>query len=801
MQRGALPSDEIAPESLAQESVTLDGLKERAEIAVDRFGIAHIRAESLDDLFFAQGFNAARDRLWQIDLWRKRGLGLLAADFGPGFLAQDRAARLFLYRGDMQREWAAYGCADMRAVCEAFTRGINAYVGLTEREPARLPPEFVALGTRPARWAAQDVVRIRSHGLTRNAISEIMRAIVLSRSDQRTDGLRAHLDPPAEASPAKGLDLSHLSLEALDVFKLALAGVSFSKRRLSATLAEAGRWSKVNELGEIIEDLAATGSNNWVVHGSRTASGRPILANDPHRAHAVPSLRYLVHLSAPGFDAIGAGEPAVPGISIGHNGEIAFGLTIFPADQEDVYVYDTEKGAPDRYRHGDGVEAMRVVEDEIAVKGAPAQKVTLKFTRHGPVIHEDAEHRLAVALRSVWAEPGAAAYLSSLSVMRAKDFDGFRQAMRGWGAPSVNMVYADVAGNIAWLPAGHIPKRPNWNGLLPVPGDGSHEWDGFISRDELPVRLNPAEGYVATANEMNLPPDWPHARLPISHEWTERSRATRIHEVLGARSAETVASSGALQTDVVSMPARRLMRLLAGLAAGVAETDLAQALALLRGWDCALAPRSAGAALFELWWMRHLRPRLLAKLAPDAGLAKLLAPGDIDGILAALETPDARFGEDARGGRDSLLRESLAAAVGDGRARLGADPAGWRWGALHHGYFEHALSARGLVEQRLDVGPLPMGGSSSTPMHTGYRLSDFRVTHGASVRLVMDVGAWDESLCMNSPGQSGDPRSPHYGDLASPWSKGEFVPLLYSRARIEPEIVQRIELKPGAGQG
>jgi penicillin amidase len=782
------------------ETHILTDLKAKAEIAVDRFGIAHITAASLDDLFFAQGFNAARDRLWQIDLWRKRGLGLLSADFGPGFLMQDRAQRLFLYRGDMEAEWAAYACGDMRAICEAFTCGINAYVALTEREPQRLPPEFTTLGTRPARWNPEDVVRIRSHGLTRNAISEIMRAIVMSRADAATDLLRANLDPPAQARLDEGLDFGNIGVEALDVFRLAIAGVSFSKDRLEASLGEARRWSKVNELGEVVEDLAASGSNNWAIHGSRTASGRPIVANDPHRAHAVPSLRYLVHLKAPGFDAIGAGEPAVPGISIGHNGAIAFGLTIFCADQEDVYVYETQASAPDRYRHGEGFEAMRVVEEDIAVKGAPAQKVTLKFTRHGPVIHEDAAHNVAIAVRSVWSEPGSAAYLTSLAAMRARDFEGFRQVLGSWGAPSVNMVYGDVAGNIAWLPAGKMPKRPNWNGLLPVAGDGRHEWDGFVPMHDLPVRLNPQEGFVATANEMNLPKDWPHARIPIGHEWSERSRTTRIHEVLGARRSESIASSCALQTDVVSMPARRLTRLLAGLAGG--EGDAALGLSLLRGWDCALEAHSAAAALFEIWWMRHLRLRLLARLSKDAALAKLLLPGDVDGMLNALETPDARFGADPGAAGDALLRETLASAVAECRERLGADPGFWRWGALHHGYFEHALSNLSAPSApRLDVGPLPKGGSGSTPMHTGYRPSDFRITHGASVRIVMDVGEWDNSLCINAPGQSGDPRSPHYGDLAAAWARGEYVPMLYSRARIEPEIVERIELVPGAGQG
>jgi len=783
--------------SVSQESLVVPGLERAAEIAVDRFGVPHIRAESLTDLFFAQGFNAARDRLWQIDLWRKRGLGLLAADFGPGFLMQDRAARLFLYRGDMEAEWAAYGSPDMRAICEAFTVGINAYVALTEREPQRLPPEFAALGTRPSRWAVEDVVRIRSHGLTRNAISEILRAIILARSDAATDALRSHLDPPTKARLAAGLDLDGLGVEAIDLFKLAIAGVTFTKERLAATLAEAPRWSKVNELGEVVEDLAQTGSNNWVIHGSRTASGRPILANDPHRAHAVPSLRYLVHLKAPGFDGIGAGEPAVPGISIGHNGTIAFGLTIFCADQEDVYVYETERNAPDRYRYEGGYEAMQICGEVFAVKGEPNQTLRLKFSRHGPIIHEDAARRRAIAVKSVWFAPGGAAYLASLAAMRAKNFAAFRDAVGHWGAPSINMVYADVEGNVAWMPAGRMPRRPNWNGLLPVPGDGSHEWAGFAPQAELPLRFNPPEGFVATANQMNLPQDWPHARLPIGHEWSERSRATRIHEVLGATKGDSIASSRALQTDVTSLPARRLTRLLARLPRLDGEAGIGQA--LLGDWDCRLTADSAAAALFEIWWMRHLRLKVLSRFSPDAAIAKLMLPGDMDGMLELVERPDARFGKEPGAQRDALLRETIAAAVGECRTKLGEDPGAWHWGALHHGFFEHALSNLELPGiPPLDVGPLPKGGSSSTPMHTGYRPSDFRITYGASVRVIVDVGEWDESVCLNSPGQSGDPRSPHYRDLAATWARGDYVPMLYSEAKIAPEITARIALLPGS---
>lgn len=773
------------------------GLDAPARITVDRWGIPHIRAESLRDLFFAQGFNAARDRLWQIDLWRKRGLGLLAADFGPGFLAQDHASRLFLYRGDMAAEWVAYA-PDTQAICAAFTAGINAYVALTEREPARLPPEFALLGTRPARWRAEDVVRIRSHSLTRNALSEILRAHVLARADLATDLLRKDIAPPVTPHAAEGMDLGTIALDAATLFRLATAGVTFTPERLAATLDEAWQWTSVTDLGEVMRTAGMEGSNNWAVAASRTATGRPILASDPHRTHSVPPLRYLVHLTAPGFDAIGMGEPAVPGISMGHNGTAAFSVTIFGADQEDIHLYETAPDRPDAYRYGEGWEDMAVVRERFAVKGAPDQTLTLRFTRHGPVIAADAARRQAIAVRTVWSAPGSAAYLASLSGMRATCVEEYRASLRRWGAPSVNHVYADTSGTIAWMPAGFTPIRPNWNGLLPVPGDGRYEWAGFLDLDDMPREVDPPSGFVATANAMNLPADWDHAARQIGFEWIESSRAVRIHEVLGADTAHSIAAACALQTDVTSVPARRLQALLASLRG--ASEEAAGGLALFAGWDCRLSADSPAAALAELWWTRHLKPALLARLVPDEQLRPLLLPGDVASLLRVLELPDARFGPMPTAARDLLLLETLEAAMRDCAARMGRDSAAWAWGRLHHAQFQHALSGAG-ADPSFDAGPWPIGGSASTPMHTGYRPGDFRVIAGASVRLVMDVGDWDNSVCVNTPGQSGDPRSPHYRDLGPTWAAGSYVPLLYGAAAVERAAERVIVLAPDpAGQ-
>ncbi|MCB1488916.1 MAG: penicillin acylase family protein [Bauldia sp.] len=777
------------------QSYVVNGLSHDATITVDQWGIPHIKAETLDDMFFVQGFNAARDRLWQIDLWRKRGLGLLAEDFGPGYVAQDRASRLFLYRGYMDAEWAVYA-PDAKAICESFVAGINAYIDLLGEHPDWLPPEFATLGYRPSKWEAADVVRIRVHSWMRNAVSEVLRANIMSRTSAKVDRLRQSVSHDHVPEAPGGLDLATIPLEVIDLFKLALAPIVFSDDRLAAREDEWGLWTKVTPAGDVIRDATSQGSNNWVIDGSRTVTNRPIMANDPHRAHAVPSLRYIVHLSSPEFDGIGAGEPVLPGIMIGHNGTIAFGLTLFfGPDEEDLYVYETEPGNPDSYRYGDGYEAMRIVTETIKVKGAPDEEVTLKFTRHGPVIHEDAAKGRAYAIRSVWFEPGASPYATSLSAMRARDFNTFKSDLERWSVPAVNMVYADIGGNIAWVVAAQSPIRRNWDGLTPVPGDGRFEWDGFYTARELPSELNPASGILMTANEMNLPEDWAHDEMQVGFEWYEGARATRLTETLAATEKHSVESSCAMQTDIVSMPAKRLVALLASLDAE--DTEQEKALAELRGFDGALKANSGRAALCEVWWSKHLRPGVLAALASDAAVVPLLAPGDIDSVLDALENPEPWFDGSPKAARDALLLRTLGEAWRECERLMGPDPDAWAWGQIHHGYFEHPLTRLSPdAAASLDIGPVPTAGSDSTPMNTMYRPSDFRVVLGASFRVVVDVGDWDKSVCINAPGQSGDPRSPHYGDLTPAWAAGDYVPLLYSEAAIAEAAELRIELKP-----
>jgi len=764
------------------------GLQEPAEILVDRWGIAHMYAQSLDDAFFVQGFNAARDRLWQIDFWRKRGLGQLAKTFGPAYVENDRAARLFLYRGDMYREWLAYG-SDAKRIAEAFTRGVNAYVQQTRKNPELLPIEFQQLGYLPELWRAQDIVRIRAHGLTRNAVSEVARARTICNADVTLDELRRGLEPSWRASIPEGLDPCTVPANVMEVYRLATAPIRFAPN----TTADKAQAPDVNAMLAALETNArAMGSNNWAISGARTTTGRPILANDPHRSHSAPSLRYIAHISAPGLDVVGAGEPFLPGISIGHNGTIAFGLTIFSIDQEDVYFYETNPQNPDEYRYQGRWEPMTVLRETIEVKGEPNREVTLRFTRHGPVVLEEPEKGRAYVLRVAWLDDGMAPYFGSVDFIRARNWDQFTAAMNRWGAPSENQVYADTSGNIGWVPGGLTPIRPNWDGLLPVPGDGRYEWAGYRHNDELPREHNPERGWVATANALGLPAGYP-AENKIGFEWTDPARITRITEVFNQGTPISMADSMALQHDVYSTHAKQLVPLLKTLDS--TDPEVRRAVDMLSGWNLQVAKDSAAAALYEVWFALHLRRAVIERLAPPEKRA-LLGEGDTRVIIALLRNPDGRWGSDPMAARRQVLESSLKAAMADTARLLGTDVTTWQWGRLHHAMFVHPLDA--LLEEGTgaSVGPVSKSGDGFTVNASRYRNNDFRLLSGASFRMVLDVGNWDSSRVINTPGQSGDPRNPHYRDMVSDWEAGRYVPLLYTRAAVEAETRQRIRLQP-----
>jgi len=764
--------------AVRQETAAVPGLSQPAEIIVDRWGVPHIYARTSRDAFFLQGWNAARDRLWQIDLWRKRGLGRLSASLGPAYVAQDRAARLFLYRGDMAAEWAAYDPIGREAV-EAFAAGVNAYVADVRAGKRPLPVEFALTRSQPEDWKPEDILRIRSHALVNNVTSEVARARTICAGGVEADTLRRKLEPAHKVTVPKGLDPCRVPADVLVDYVLATEPVSFTP------LARTAEADAPKDLAQVIDERSAEGSNNWTISAARSATGRPILANDPHRPVGVPALRYIAHLDAPGLSIIGAGEPALPGVSFGHNGTAAFGITINYVDQEDLYAYEVRGNA---YRYRGGFEPMRTIRETIEVKGGPAQDVELRFTRHGPVIWQDTAR--AFAIRTVWNEPGLAGYFGSSRMWRAKGWDDFQTARNRWGAPPLNLVYADTKGDIGWAVAARTPVRVGWDGLMPVPGDGRYEWKGFLEDGGLPTVKNPTAGYFATANAMNIPaePAYPREARQLGFEWADRSRSDRIHEVLDKLPKVTLADSMALQTDSVSPQARRGVALLKG----VPETDNAdfnRALALLRGWDGTESTDSVAAAIYETWAIKHVGRLAAAAVAPKA--AREIGASTPDPVFTYLETAPEPT-------RTMVLSGSLLATVAELKQRLGPDMSTWTWGRLHRAHFvpASAVLANPELAAQMTVGPLQVPGSASTPRAATWRPEDFRQISGASVRLVLDVGAWDNSMAINTPGQSGDPTSAHYRDLFPLWAAGAYVPLRFSRGAVEGDAETVMKLTP-----
>jgi penicillin amidase len=534
------------------------------------------------------------------------------------------------------------------------------------------------------------------------------------------------------------------------------------------------------------------GSNNWVVAGSRTQSTYPILANDPHRAISAPSLRYMVHLVAPGWNVIGGGEPAAPGVSIGHNEHGAWGLTIFGNDGEDLYIYDTNPSNTNEYRYQGRWEAMRVVTDTINVKGAPSERVELKYTRHGPVLFEDRANRKAYALRAAWLEPGGAPYLASLRMDQATTWQEFRTATTFNHMPAENMIWADRKGSIGWQAAGIQPRRTNWSGLLPVPGDGRYEWNGFLPIDQLPSEVNPARGFIGTANNYLMGNDYPH-RDAVHFLWADPFRASRVTELLGSGRLFSVPEMIRMQNDERSIPARALVPMLHDISSPSGAA--ARAREALAGWDYVLDKDSVAAGIYAMW-QRRIVANTRQRLTPDVLRARA-SEITVKRIIDLLHAPDSRFGEQPTAARDALLAASLDEAVAELTKRFGPDPASWKYGqaGFHHALIRHALgdAVNAATRARLTVGPLPRGGDGMTINATG---NGDNQTSGGSFKVIIDTEDWDNSVATNTPGQSGNPDDPHYRDLFELWARGKYFTLAYSRAKVEAVRESTLRLEP-----
>ncbi|MBT6059472.1 MAG: penicillin acylase family protein [Gammaproteobacteria bacterium] len=785
----------------AQESssVSIEGLDQPVEILKDRWGISHIYAQTEHDLFFAQGYSAARDRLFQFEIWRAQATGTTAEILGPRALERDHGTRLFKFRGDMTEEMNHYHPRGAEIIT-AFVDGVNAYIDVALQDPDSLSLPFKLMGIQPKHWTPEVVIS-RHQGLLGNIGAELNtgRAVCAIGEDKVRELQYYHPhDPILELDPMIDCE-SLIQNDILGLYNAYRRGIRFqpsdlavadnrnteeSFQSLAATLVEEDRELQKRS----IEDI---GSNNWVVSGDLTQNGWPMMINDPHPAQAVPSLRYWVHLVGPGWNVLGGGEPEIPGISIGHNEQGAWGLTVFNTDGEDLMVYEINPDNSNQYRYQGRWEDMRVIEETIEVKGASPVTVELKYTRHGPVSFEDEEKNLAYAVRPAWMDVGGAPYLASLRMDQATTWEEFREASNYSHIPGENMIWADRDGNIGWQAVGIAPLRRNFSGMVPVPGDGRFEWDGYLEIKNKPNDYNPQNGFIETSNSNYTPTDYPYLDA-IGYTWTDPYRWARASEVLDSGRKFSMTDMVELQHDYLSIPARSLVTFFEDIR--IDDPQIETARQMLLNWDFVLDKDSIEAGIyiaFERQLLENIETLKVPTVASDYLTVGMKTT--IDMLLA----PDGDFGSDPIAGRDQFLIDTLSQGVATLREKLGTNIEDWVYGQLDykHVLLRHPLATavNDEIRDRLNVGPVPRGGSSFTVGNTG---SGDNQTSGASFRIFIDTRDWDNTLGMNTPGQVGDPDSPLYDNLFDLWANDRVFPAFYSREKIETVLYEKIDLIP-----
>lgn len=781
----------------AQEGVTVSGLKEPVEIIKDKWGVSHIYAENQADLFFAQGYNAARDRLFQFEIWRRKATGTLAEIMGEKALEHDKGARLLRFRNDLNAEIAHYH-EDGTEIINAFVAGVNAYILETEQDPSLLPFEFDVLGIKPGHWTAEIVIS-RHNALTGGISNEIMlsKAITALGAEKVREYFPFERNTHLEAF--EGIDLAEINSDIMKIYRASRSMPKFDESDVKDSQSASAINDEIdlfeeNFFNNPIEGINNIGSNNWVIDGTKTKSGMPIMANDPHRTIQSPSLRYMVHLNAPakdgkkGWNVIGAGEPVLPGVSIGHNEFGAWGLTIFRIDQEDLYVYETNPDNPNQYKYKDRWVDMFVEETTISVRGQNDVTQTLKYSIHGPVIFGDTDKNIAYGLRAAWLDVGAAPYLASLRMDQAETWEEFREACSFSGLPGENMVWADRKGNIGWQSVGLTPVRFGWDGSLPIPGNGEYEWAGYVPIKQMPHISNPKSGWYGTANHHNVPEGYPNI---FADFYSDPARYWRLKEVMEKASNHSIEDSMALQYDNKSMNAEKITSVISELRV---PRNLRAAQRLLSNWDHRLDRDSSAAAIFDIWEQAMINLIYLRNV-PKNKMSDVSMPGRQRVTEWIINPQEIIFGKNPKEIRNQSILQSLQIAVDYLTEDFGDDMGNWSYGKLHYAEIIHPLShlVGEEMQKSINIMPLPRGGGSNT-LNANH--GNDRQLSGASFRMIVDTADWDSAIGTNSPGQSADPKSSHYDDLFEGWNKGVYFPLFYSKDKIMKNISEEIHLKP-----
>jgi penicillin amidase len=768
--------------------IQIPGLYAPIEVYRDSFGIPHIYASSEHDLFMAQGFVHAQDRFWQMEFSRRIGAGRLSEIMGEPALEQDAFIRTLGWHRVASQELELL-TSEERSVLEAYAEGVNTYL---DTNKGRLGLEFTILGLigvkfEPEPWTPVNTItwaKVMAWNLSGNMETELTRANIAARLG--TSAVNTLMPPYADDSPL--------------IVPYPLTGSTIQ------SVPDAAFDTHFLGSGDGI------GSNNWVISGSRTETGMPILANDPHLGIQMPSIWYELglHCEPVGpecpYNIVGATFAGVPGVIIGHNDHIAWGVTNLGPDVQDLFIERVNPENPNQYEFKNEWRDMEIVREEILVAGEDEPVViSVRITHHGPIINDvvggiEDEWSFGwqpLALSWTALKPGTIVR-SFLMLNQAQDWDQFREALRYWDVPSQNFVYADVEGNIGYQAPGRIPIRDSGDGSVPVPGwTGKYEWVNYIPFDNLPRSYNPPEGYIVTANNAVVGPDF---RYFISMDWAPGYRAQRIVELVEADTSLSLEDIQSIQGDSSPISSQDILPYL--LALSPSEAQMAQAVDLLRSWDGRAVRDSAGAALFE-----SLRIHLIdCTFADELGeqLLKRTRGSLVVALANIMLNPNSHWFDDIDTpeveSRDEILLKSLEAAIEELTETLGRTMSNWRWGDLHTATFRNqSLGQSGIwpIEAIFNRGPVPVDGALATVNNTVYSMNNpYDVTSGPSFRQVVDLGDLGRSVSMHTTGQSGHPFHAHYDDMIDPWRNIEYHPMHWNRQLIETVAESHMTLTP-----
>ncbi len=772
------------------------GLDAPVAVYRDRWGVPHIYAETSHDLFFAQGYVTAQDRIWQMEFHRRAGSGTLSQVLGAGALEADRFVRTLGWRRIAEAEVGLLD-AESREMLEAYSAGVNAFI---DDHRGRLPLEFTILGFEPGPWTPADTLafaKLMAWTLGGGWENELQRARYMQSLGEEQAWEIVPVNPESDR-PIVQSELAELQ------------GLN-----LDRTLARAAALERVTGLGG-----TGLGSNNWVVAGSRSTTGLPLLANDSHLPIQMPSIWYEIHLEGGGYRMAGFTFPAAPTVLIGHNDRIAWGVTNLGPDVQDLYIERVDPENPDRYLFDGEWRDMEIVTETIPVKDRPDPVVErVRLTHHGPVINPVADQVVealgeesAVSLRWTALEPDPGILAAFLRLNRAQNWSEFRQALSHYTAPSQNFIYADRDGHIGYQTPGRIPIRTEGHsGLLPVPGStGEFEYEGYIPFEELPHVLDPVEGYIVTANNRVAAADYPY---PISYDWAIGHRAERIAQLIQDRPQHSVEGFRQIQADTYYRPAEPFMPYLLALEPeGFLEE---RALNQLRGWDLRNEPDQTGASIFHTFYWKLVERTFadeLGELFPDY----LATPQSHLLVLSTLiEDPASPWFDDKTTPevetRDGIVQAAFRDALDFLGRRYGDVPHDWSWRRLHTATFSHqplgAVDPLGLL---LNRGPVSPPGAAWTVFASPYSFRTlanadpvnaadpqlFSTSSISSQRIIVDLSDFGESMAMHSTGQSGIPFHPHYADMIRPWQETALHPMLWDRSEVEAETWEMLILEP-----